>query len=206
MGAAELAGFGVSRLLSILSCGCRYAALLYKQRSILKSKDKMALEEQNNYPHVGHISFLVRERLSSGSAFIKVALIILPLLFFGGSAQTNAYKPDFYFFEVVDSVRRLLMASVIGIVSSDSAAAPVLGIIISAVFIYVFSLAPYKKKLNNAMGVLLSFSLAGLFLAALMIRVDATSEDENDQEVFGYLLIALVFAPQCSCCSIGLAS
>ena len=98
-------------------------------------------------------------------------------------------------FEVLDCVRRLLLASVIGVVSSDSAAAPVLGLVISTVFIGVFSaLKPFKSKDDNTLAVILAYSLMLLFLAALMIKLDATSDDEEDQEALGYILIAVLAA------------
>ena len=40
-----------------------------------------------------------------------------------------------------------------------------------------------------------------LFIAALMIKVDATSDDEDDQEIFGALLVAILFAGPVSFCT-----
>ena len=104
-------------------------------------------------------------------------------------------KPKYYWFEVLECVRRLLLASIIGIVSQDAAAAPVLGIFICLVFCFIFTNEkPYADPSNSGLSILLAFSLTLFFLAALMMKVDVTSDDKSDQNIFGALLIFLFFA------------
>ena len=62
----------------------------------------MDKENDAGFPHVGHIKFLF-----------------------------ESYSPEAYFFEVIECGRRLSLASIIGIVSGDSAAAPVIGLLIT---------------------------------------------------------------------------
>ena len=50
------------------------------------------------------------------------------------------------------------------------------------------------KRDDTVFGIVLAYSLVLLFIAALMIKVDATSDDEDDQEIFGMLLVATLFA------------
>ena len=50
------------------------------------------------------------------------------------------------------------------------------------------------KRDDTVFGIVLAYSLVLLFIAALMIKVDATSDDEDDQEIFGLLLVAILFA------------
>ena len=50
------------------------------------------------------------------------------------------------------------------------------------------------KRDDTVFGIVLAYSLVLLFIAALMIKVDATSDDEDDQEVFGLLLVIILFA------------
>jgi hypothetical protein len=97
---------------------------------------------------------------------------------------------NFHRFEVAECARRLLLASVIGIVDADSAAAPVLGVFISLLFVFVFQkIQPYKKADDNHLAILLAFTLVAFFVAALMIKVDATSDSEKDQDIFDGLLV-----------------
>ena len=44
----------------------------------------------------------------------------------------------------------------------------------------------------------LAYALGAFFLSALLIKVEATSDDESDQKVFAALLIVCVFAGPCT--------
>ena len=68
-----------------------YAVLIWRQREILKSEEQMSAEDDSK-KKVGHILFLV-----------------------------SHYETKCYWFEVLDCVRRLLLASIIGLVSEASA-------------------------------------------------------------------------------------
>ena len=93
------------------------------------------------------------------------------------------------------TIMRLSLGAIIGIVSESAAAAPVLGAVISVVFFGFFAKhEPYAERSDNRLSITLAFSLVLFFLAALMIKVDATSDDEHDQEVFGMLLVAFLCA------------
>ena len=93
------------------------------------------------------------------------------------------------------TIMRLSLGAIIGIVSESAAAAPVLGAVISVVFFGFFAKhEPYAERSDNRLSIVLAFSLVLFFLAALMIKVDATSDDEHDQEVFGMLLVAFLCA------------
>ena len=91
------------------------------------------------------------------------------------------------------TIMRLSLGAIIGIVSESAAAAPVLGAVISVVFALFFARhEPYAERSDNTLSILLAFSLALFFLATLMIKVDITSDDEHDQEVYGLLLVILL--------------
>ena len=75
------------------------------------------------------------------------------------------------------TIMRLSLGAIIGIVSESAAAAPVLGAVISVVFALFFARhEPYAERSDNTLSITLAFSLVLFFLAALMIKVDATSE------------------------------
>jgi hypothetical protein len=105
----------------------------------------------------------------------------------------ESYKPQYYYFEAVECIRRLLLATVIGLVNADSAAAPTMGVLISLFFIYVFvKLEPFQAQDNVELSTILAFSITLAFEAALLIKVDATSDDPTDQLIFGVLMIVIV--------------
>ena len=146
-----------------------YFVLLWQHRSILSDPAKVEEEEAGGNQHTGHLLFL-----------------------------TDPYLPAAYYFESLECVRRLLLASVIGVVSENSAAAPVMGVIISLAFVRVIEMfRPYKSSQNNTLVTILAYSLVCIFLAALLIRVDVTSDDPGDQAVFGILCSGIFFAGPC---------
>jgi hypothetical protein len=141
-----------------------YALLLFNNRKVLSDSAAMAAEEVEDFPRIGHALFLV-----------------------------EAYRPECYFFEIIECARRLLLASVIGIANSDSAASPVIGLLLSLFFIHIFErYSPFMSASDNDLSVILGFSLALLFLAALLIKVSATSDVKHDQAVFRTLLVGSV--------------
>jgi len=97
--------------------------------------------------------------------------------------------------QVVECFRRLALASAIGIVNADSAVSPIMGILICQVFVHIFSIwAPYKTDSDNSLGIVLAYSLVLMFLAALLIKVDVTSDDSSDQALFGAFLVMILMA------------
>ena len=72
---------------------------------------------------------------------------------------------------------------------------PIMGILICLVFTEVFSTwKPYKTDSDNSLGKVLSYSLVLLFQAALLIKVDVTSDDSSDQALFGAFLVMVLMA------------
>jgi len=108
-------------------------------------------------------------------------------------AQAKNYTPEYYWFEVLECCRRLILASVVGLVDAESAIAPVLGLIIAMFFIHVFELRPYKDQSDNTLGIILGYCLAFLYLSALMIKMDA-SGSKSDQDAFAYILMFLLLS------------
>ena len=116
-----------------------------------------------------------------------------PCALYNGGSHATFNSP--LALQVVESFRRLALASAIGIVNADSAVSPIMGILICLVFIHVFSTwTPYKTNSNNSLGIVLAYSLVLFFQAALLIKVDATSDDDSDQALFGVFLIVVLLA------------
>mmetsp|Transcript_38085 Transcript_38085/g.85056 ORF Transcript_38085/g.85056 Transcript_38085/m.85056 type:complete len:411 (-) Transcript_38085:203-1435(-) len=143
-----------------------YWMMLWEMRETLTSPSSVDREMANGAPTIGHLSFLV-----------------------------DAYKPEFYWFEVLECIRRLCLGCVVGLADPESAASAVMGIVASIAFILVFTACePFKMPQDSQFAVILSTSLTLLFLAALMIKVDLTSDDDDDQLLFGILLIFITGA------------
>ena len=67
------------------------------------------------------------------------------------------------------------------------------GLIISFWFIYVFTeKKPFANAADSFLGIILSYSIALVFLAALMIKAQVTSDEKDDEDVFGILLVVVL--------------
>jgi len=144
-----------------------YATVLWQHRKILCDQEAMDREKVNGNHNIGHIRFLV-----------------------------ESYRPKYFYFEVIECLRRLLLASVIGIIASEkSSASSLLGLLVSSLFIYVFSKQePFNIPSDNDLSVVLSYSLMFMFLAALLVKVSVVQDDSRDQQIFGVVLIIIFLA------------
>ena len=93
----------------------------------------------------------------------------------------------------MECVRRLALASVVGIVDAGSAVSALLGVLICLGFNFVFiRWEPFKAKEDSDLGVLLSYALIFFFLSALLIKVDIVPDGKSEQQLFGIILIMLL--------------
>ena len=141
-----------------------YFILLDRCRDILSDPHELAIEGMNEKvpdPRIGHVTFL-----------------------------TDSYTPEFYNFEVVECVRKLLLASIVGIV--PELFAPVTGLIISSLFIYVFTFRPFEEKDLNSLGIVLQYALMLIYTASLVTKADMSGQSKEDQAAFGVLLVLIV--------------
>ena len=152
-----------------------YSVMLWSQRHILADSVLLAAEEEQGFPNVGGLLFLV-----------------------------EAYTPEYFWFEVAECARRLLLASVVGLLAgSESAGSAVSGFLLSLLFIYIFKLRPFKSNRHNMLAVVFAYCLNLFFLSAIMLKLDTSGDSIGDQDIFGYILVG-VFAvgPACVACSI----
>jgi hypothetical protein len=105
------------------------------------------------------------------------------------------YKAGMYYFEAIECVRRLCLACAVGLFDGNSAVSPTTGLLVCISFIWVSThFKPYKASTDNSLGVILQFSLTLLFLAALMIKVDVSSDYSKDSQAFGNILLVVLAA------------
>ena len=84
--------------------------MLWKARDTVGDHKAMAREASFGNPKTGHLSFLI-----------------------------ESYTPKFYYFEVLDCVRRMLLTSAVGLFDEDTPNSAIAGVIISLIFTYVFT-------------------------------------------------------------------
>jgi len=143
-----------------------YASLLFSKREILKNDLKMGEEAAQGYPKLGYLKFLV-----------------------------DAYKPQYYYFELVETARRLLLASFIGIFPANSSNSATIGLLICFFFNWLFvETKPFKNDENSQQCINLSHLITLLFLAALIVKVDVTNENGLSNKILSWILICVLGA------------
>ena len=94
---------------------------------------------------------------------------------------------------MAECFRRLLLASVIGLADPASAAVPTMGLVFSLGFTHVFTAnMPFKSPDSNTLSIILSNSLTLIYIAALLIKMDTSSDSKQDQMIFTIFLLAIL--------------
>jgi len=131
---------------------------------LLRDQVRMTEEAKSGYRNVGYMKFLF-----------------------------EAYDSKFFFFEVVECVRRLLLACIVGLIKDNSPANALVGVIICLFFNQIFNLKPFNRSADNNLGMNLSISLTLLFLAALLQFVDLSSNGANARKIWTVCLFIILF-------------
>ncbi|GMI14940.1 hypothetical protein TrVE_jg10948 [Triparma verrucosa] len=104
------------------------------------------------------------------------------------------YKPEFWYFEVVETIRRLCLTGVLSTVAPGSFSQLSIGLLMSIFFTTVFcKLEPYHKPRDNKIAILSSWQLVLVFLCSYFMKsaslLTNSVDDSADFEFMGYLLI-----------------
>jgi hypothetical protein len=104
----------------------------------------------------------------------------------------RAYKVEYYYWEVIECLRRLVLGAAVSLLGFGTAFIGVFGLIFSFGFIYLnIEFEPYKDPSHSTLGIVLAFGHACFFLTGLLIRTN--SFDESLDNVIGIILTVLFF-------------
>ena len=123
-----------SSLIRFLSVPLMYFVLLWQHRKALQDQDILDREEATGYPELGHLHFLFH---SYKPNFYYYEVSFRPIICFLVSCLLGASRAlvlPFLLFQVIECMRRLSLASLIGIAAADSAVSPTLGLLICSAF------------------------------------------------------------------------
>ena len=141
-----------------------YGTLLFNQRRFYNNQQALDHEIVIGSPHISHLTFL-----------------------------TLPYKIEFYYWELIECFRRLILGVVVAFLGFNTAFVGVFGLVICFFFIFLHvEFEPYKELADNKLGIVLAYSQALLFLVGLLIRTNAF--DESLDNMIGIFLIVLFFA------------
>ena len=154
-----------------------FFVLTYSNRAVLSNKDRFEEEKEKGFPTVGYVIFLCgsyKYEYCKCNCYLSCSVERI-----GSVCITLAIYIFLYFwtldwFEALESLRRLLLASIIGVVSQSAAAAPTMGFLICCFFCWVFTrLYPYKDDSSSSLAMLLSYCLQYVFHPNSLLSVHA---------------------------------
>jgi hypothetical protein len=142
-----------------------YFVLVYQRRSILSIDQNQRTEDEQ--AKTAHLGFL-----------------------------TTSYKPKLWYFECIECVRRLLLSSFLVLISPGSSAQGLVALLMALASLRLYvGLRQYPNATDNKLAEIAQWQLIFTFLAALLIKIDVSSNiTEYDGYLFDYLLIAIIFA------------
>ena len=81
-----------------------------------------------------------------------------------------AYKPEFWYFEIIETSRRMMMTAVLSVISPGSSSQLVLAILLSVLYTKLYeSISPYAENFDNATANLGLRQIAVTFFTALIV-------------------------------------
>ena len=103
----------------------------------------------------------------------------------------DPYKPEFWYFEVVETVRRLAMTGVLSIIKPGSYTQLSVGLFFSfAHTLTVMGLKPYTELRDNSLSILSGFQLILVFMSCSFLKYRNGTSDPFDSAGMGALLVA----------------
>ena len=101
------------------------------------------------------------------------------------------YKPDRYYYEVVECARRVTLTGVVVFIYPNTAAQVSVTLVLAFVFVMVSeSLAPYASRKDAWMSRVAHIVVFLSMFQALVLKADVSNESSDSQEVFGGVLLA----------------
>ena len=105
----------------------------------------------------------------------------------------HSYEPQMCWFEVFESMRRLMLSSMLILIDPGSSAQIVVAILICLVSIKFYSFyLPFVEDSDDVLAEAAQWQTFCVFFSALLIRVDATGESPSSQMLLSMLLIVIV--------------
>ena len=104
------------------------------------------------------------------------------------------YRPDSYYFDILDVCRRLLLTGGLIMAGEEAVAQVFLGILLSVLWLVLISYRrPYVSSWDNILSMILSLSLVLTLVAGMAMRLYKVSDEDADmyrRRSFGAVLIA----------------
>ena len=88
----------------------------------------------------------------------------------------QAYEPGFWYWEIVECTRRIMLTAVLSVVSPGSSTQNLFGIVLALFYIRIYGFyRPYEEDSDDALGEFAQFEIFFVFLASLIIGYNLVS-------------------------------
>jgi len=104
------------------------------------------------------------------------------------------YKPEFWYFEVIECIRRILLSAGLVFITPGSPTQGIFATIIAYLSTLLYlGCQQFPDPSVNRLGVMAQVQLFFTFLSALMVKMDISTMSNYDAAIFDNMLIALLF-------------
>lgn len=106
----------------------------------------------------------------------------------------DAYKPEFWYFEVIECIRRILLSAGLVFITPGSPTQGIFATIVSYLSTLLYlGCQQFPDPSVNRLGVMAQVQLFFTFLSALMVKMDISTMSNYDAAIFDNMLVALLF-------------
>ena len=110
------------------------------------------------------------------------------------------YKPRYWYFEVIECVRRLIMTGMLVLVRPGETTQVAVAMLFAIISIVLYThLRPFENPHDNRLAIVSQWAIFFTLFAAMLIKTKVDDEDDYDQTLFGLILVA------CNCTAFVLA-
>ncbi len=115
-------------------------------------------------------------------------------IMFGG--MVGGYKPEYWFFEVINMMHKLFLCSIVVFFNSGSPEQFLIAIFEVVLFAgFVAILSPHNSRFETIMFIVVQFALLSILIRALVIKAQFSLEDGYDQGNWNVVLNIIVLIP-----------
>jgi len=164
---------------------CLYLRLLFRKRHELKVRNDNIVKRRRKDVKKNKIKAFVDEYAinRTDDSSLKRSTQMYKFLY-------DSYKPNYWFFEVVETTRRLMLTAVLSVIASGSSSQVVCGILLSVGYMKIYAYyQPYSLEESSILAELAQYQIFFSFFGSLIIQNSLLPVAFN--KVVGVMMILL---------------
>ncbi len=146
---------------------CMYAYLLWSERQRIKNRIMSESDSQSSV------------KTEDGLPLTRLKILY------------SMYKPEYWYWEVIETFQRLFLTGFLVLIYQGSAAQVIVGLVIVMMFAKVYVLySPFIESNLTTLKEIVQWQLSAVFVVSLLLRVDVM----NKQALGGLLIVIAIFS------------